>query len=78
MIDSTGKTINQTQIQNTQINSGSNSTQVEATLQIPNSANTGEATINAAVYSGTYQNINMPAAENQNRLLHNSHQHNTT
>ena len=64
--DSTGKTINQTQIQNTQINSGSNLTQVETTLQIPNSANTGEATINAALYSGTFQNIDVPASENQN------------
>ncbi len=65
MMDSTGKAINQTQIQNTQINAGSNLTQIETTLQIPDNANMGEATINAAVYSGSFQNINVPAAENQ-------------
>ena len=65
LIDSTGKTVNQTQIQNTQINASSNSTQVEGNIQIPDNANTGEATISAAVFSGTYLNINIPAAENK-------------
>ncbi len=66
MQDSTGKIINQTQIQNNQINTSStNSTQVQTTLQIPDNTTVGEATINAAITSGSYQNMDLPIAENK-------------
>ena len=66
MQDSSGEISNQTQIENTQIgNSSTSPTQIPATLQIPDGSITGEATINAAIYSGTYQGIDLPAGENQ-------------
>ena len=66
MQDASGKIINQTQIENTQIEANSTSpTQIQASLEIPHGSITGEASINAAVYSGTYQDINVPAGENQ-------------
>ncbi len=66
MQDLTGKIINQTQIQNTQIAaSTTNLTQVQGNIQIPNQASLGEATIMAAIYSGNYQNVDIPAAQNK-------------
>ncbi len=65
MQDSTSQSINQTEILNSQIAS-SNQTQVEAALQIPDNAALGWGTINVAIYSGTYNGTNIPAAENQN------------
>jgi len=64
MQDSTGQIINQTEILNSQIAS-SNQTQVQATLQIPDNAAAGQAAINVALYEGTYNGTNIPAAENQ-------------
>lgn len=64
--DSTGRIVNQTQIQNNQISTSSaNPTQVETSLQIPNNTSMGEATINAAITSGNYQNMDLPVAENK-------------
>jgi hypothetical protein len=66
MKDASGKAVNQTQIENTQINSSSTSpTQLQASLEIPTNAVAGEASITAAIYSGTYQNTGIPAGENQ-------------
>ncbi len=66
MQDASGKIINQTQIENTQIEANSTSpTQIQAVLEIPNGSMAGEATINAAIFSGTYQNMDIPAGENQ-------------
>jgi hypothetical protein len=66
MQDASGKTVNQTQIENTQItNSSTSPTQMQATLEIPANAVAGEASITAAIYSGTYQNMEIPAGENQ-------------
>lgn len=64
MQDSTGQIINQTEILNSQIAS-SNQTQVQTTLQIPDNAVAGQASINVALYSGTYNGTNIPIAENQ-------------
>ncbi len=64
--DSAGRTINQTQILNTQISANSTGpTQIQGLIQIPNNAITGEATINAAIYSGSFQDINLPDGENK-------------
>ena len=64
--DLTGKIINQTQIQNKQIDTTStNPTQVQANIQVPNSAAIGEATITASIYSGNFQNVDIPAAQNK-------------
>ncbi len=66
MQDLTGKIINQTQIQNSQIDaSTANPTQVQGNLQIPSDASVGEATITAAIFSGNYQNVDIPAAQNK-------------
>ncbi len=64
MQDSAGEIINQTQVLNSQI-ANSNQTQVQTTIQIPDNATAGQAAINVAVYNGTYNGINIPAAENQ-------------
>ncbi len=66
MQDQQGNIINQTQILNSQITTSStNGTQLQTDLRIPNDATAGQMTINTAVYSGTYQNVNLPVAENQ-------------
>jgi uncharacterized protein YukE len=65
MQDASGNIVNQTQIQNTQISNGSSPAKVQTTLEIPASAIAGEASITAAIFSGTYQNIDVPAGENQ-------------
>ena len=64
MIDSAGKIINQTQTRNSQIDT-SNATQLEAAIQIPTTANAGQATVNAAIFAGSYEDVNIPVAENQ-------------
>lgn len=68
MQDAQGNIINQTQIQNKQISS-SNSSQVQADLQISSNATTGQAQITAALYSGNYQGINIPIAENKTAIF---------
>ena len=65
MCDASGKVVNQTQIENTQIDGNSTPTQLQTTLEIPADAVGGEASITAAIYSGTYQNTGVPAGENQ-------------
>ena len=62
--DSTGKIINQTQIPNKQIDT-TNPTQIPANIQIPSNATLGEASITAAIFSRTLQNIDIPAAQNK-------------
>jgi ribosomal protein L7/L12 len=64
MQDSTDQIINQTEILNSQIASNQ-TTQVPATLQIPDNATAGQAAINVAIYGGTYNGTDIPAAENQ-------------
>ena len=65
MQDPTGKIINQTEILNSQIAS-SNQTQVQQTsIQVPSNAPAGQASINVAIYKGTYNGTDIPAAENQ-------------
>lgn len=64
MQDSTNQIINQTEILNSQIPS-SNQTSVQATLQIPDNAVAGQAAVNVAIYEGTYNGTDIPAAENQ-------------
>lgn len=61
--DSTGNIIGQTRIAKTLENSAQ--TQVQYSLMIPNSTFNGEATVNAVVYSGTYQNIDIPVSGNK-------------
>ncbi len=66
MQDSTGKVINQTQIENTQVETTTtNSTQIQSSIQIPNSALTGESTITGAIYAGNYNYSMLPAGENK-------------
>ncbi|MGA2523466.1 MAG: hypothetical protein ABSF65_04850 [Candidatus Bathyarchaeia archaeon] len=66
MQDASGKIVNQTQIENTQINSNFTSpTELQVTLQIPTNTIAGEASVTAAIYAGTYQNTGVPAGENQ-------------
>ena len=66
MQDSNGKTINQTQILNDQINAtSSDPTQIQADIQIPSGAVSGQAAITVSIYSGTYQNISLPIAESK-------------
>ena len=65
MQDPKGQIINQTEILNSQIAS-SNQTQVQQTIiQVPSNAPAGQASINAAIYKGTYNGTDIPAAENQ-------------
>ena len=66
MQDSAGNIINQTQFLNSQIDtSTNNATQLQTDLQIPNGTGAGHIAINVAIYSGTYNGTNIPAAENQ-------------
>ena len=62
--DASGNIINQTQIQTT-LGNTTDQNQTTYTFAIPNNASTGPATINAAIYSGNYQNVNIPIAENR-------------
>jgi hypothetical protein len=62
-MNDSGQTINQT-VLNSQI-AGSNQTQVQTFLQIPENAPIGQAAINMAIYKGTYNGTEIPAAENQ-------------
>jgi hypothetical protein len=65
MQDPTGQIINQTEILNSQIAS-SNQTQVQQTImQVPINAPAGQASINVAIYKGTSNGTDIPAAENQ-------------
>jgi len=65
MQDPTGQTVNQTETLNTQIAS-SNQTQTQQTIiQVPSNASAGQASINVAIYKGTYNGTDIPAAENQ-------------
>jgi hypothetical protein len=68
LLDSSGKNLNQTQVQNSQINAA-NSTQLEAEIQVPQDAKAGQATITTAIFSGTYQNSSIPIAENKTASL---------
>jgi hypothetical protein len=66
MQDLVGNIINQTQIQNKQIETTSaNSTQVQATLQIPENASAGQMAIKAAIYCGNYLGVDIPVTESQ-------------
>ena len=61
--DSAGNILGQTTIAKLLENTDQN--QLRYSLLIPNSTVGGEATINAAVYAGTYQNIGIPASGNK-------------
>jgi len=37
----------------------------QGTLQIPNNTTSNQATLTATIYSGTYQDINIPASKNE-------------
>jgi hypothetical protein len=61
-----GDIINQTQILNSQIGTNSTSaTQLQTDLQTPDGTTAGQMAINVAIYSGSYQNVSLPIAENQ-------------
>jgi hypothetical protein len=64
MQDTSGKNINNAQIQNTQIGT-SNPTQEQDNLQIPKNATTGQATITATLLSGNFEGVNIPASESK-------------
>jgi len=64
MQDLSSKIINQTNVLNSQIASY-NQTQVQASLQIPDNAASGQGIIDVAVNSGTFNGTEIPAAENQ-------------
>jgi hypothetical protein len=63
MKDSAENIINQIQLQNQTITS--NSTQFQASLQIPENAPVGQSTITAAIYNGSYQSVDIPIAESK-------------
>jgi hypothetical protein len=66
MQDPAGNIINQTQFLNSKIDtSTNNATQLQTDLQIPDGTGAGHIAINVAIYSGTYNGTNIPAAENQ-------------
>ena len=66
MQDATGKIINQTQMLNSQIEANSsNDTQLQSGIQIPADAVSGQATITAAIYNGSYAGVDLPCAENK-------------
>lgn len=63
---SSGSVINQTEILNKQIGASSSGlTQVKCILQIPSNATLGQASIVAEIFSGNYQNENLPVSENK-------------
>jgi len=64
MQNSSGNIINQTQIQNVQIGT-SNPTQMQANIEIPSNATAGQASITAALFSGSFEDINIPEAQNK-------------
>ncbi len=61
--DSAGNIINQTQIQNNQLNSTSQNFMYE--FKVPESTAYGVATANLSIFSGSYQNIDIPACEHK-------------
>jgi hypothetical protein len=63
MKDSSNKLVNQTIIQNRQLQA--NLTQLEANIQVPKNATKGEGTIEVAVLSGNFLDINLPVAQSK-------------
>lgn len=61
MEDALDQTLNSTKVQNNQI-PNTNQTQIQSTLQVPSDAVAGTDTINVAVYEGTFNGTNIPAA----------------
>lgn len=62
--DDTGKTINQTQMQNISFNATSTN-QIDYEFKIPTTAPLGEATLNAGISSGSFQDTTIPSAQNK-------------
>jgi hypothetical protein len=65
--DSSGANLNQTRKENAQINA--NSTELQASIQIPINAAPGSATIVAGIFSGSYEGVDIPAAESKTASL---------
>lgn len=66
MQDTSGKTINQTVIQNSEIaETATDPTEIQAYIQIPNDTITGQTTIIAAINSGNWQGVDLPVAANK-------------
>ncbi len=65
MQDATGNILDQTELQNTQIEDQTSLTQVQGTIQIPDNITSGEIAVNAAIYYGNYQNTDIPIAASQ-------------
>ena len=63
MQDSAGQLINQTTIQNQNIQT--NSTMLNANIQVPGNATAGSAALTVEVFSGTYDDVGIPVAEYQ-------------
>ncbi|MCW4025007.1 MAG: hypothetical protein NWF01_08235 [Candidatus Bathyarchaeota archaeon] len=74
MEDSTGKIVNQTSLQNVQIQQ--NTTIVPATIQLPNNTPEGLTKINVGICSGTFENISIPVAENKTKTFSTLSMHN--
>ena len=67
MMDQNGNIVNQTQILNSQIATTGNSstTQIESSIQIPSNSSSGQLSISAGLYSGSFQGVAIPIAESQ-------------
>jgi hypothetical protein len=67
LLDSTDQSLNISRLQNQQI--GQNATQLQATIQIPQNATAGTATIDVAIFSGVFDGEDIPAAEGKSATL---------
>lgn len=63
ILDSTGTTINQTIAQNRHIDQ--NSSKLQASIQVPSNATAGTATIEATLFSGCFEGLDIPATESK-------------
>jgi hypothetical protein len=67
LADSAGLPINQTVLQNQQF--GQNQSQVQATIKVPQNVTSGQATINAALLSGSFGGVSIPIAKNKTATI---------